>query len=338
MPRSIFYIPTSSNIPFVNAKEQLDDANIEDVANDGKFLKNVSGAVQWIALPIPDISTLTSAEDQFCIVYDHATTSFIMKDLRTVWTPLVDTQIKWWFDMGDASTMTFANPNSSLSQLRVAGGSSVYNSTSVFGGTTTPLILQPGINGTQALRFTNTMNHGIQLPIGSLNTADGSFMMCWVMKFTVYEFINVIGTVNAGSLRLFIIPTTSFGGAITLQFQGWDSGVDTNYTTNPTLFTENIYSMYFDQPNSKVRFYVNGTQWGSDITVTGYTDDATNAISIGSFSTSGDSFDGLFYQLAFSNNATVENRQRYEGYFAHKYNLLSLLPVDHPYKTAVPKY
>lgn len=53
--------------------------------------------------------------------------------------------------------------------------------------------------------------------------------------------------------------------------------------------------------------------------------------------TSGRSFRGAFSEvLFFAFDLSVTDRQKVEGYLAHKWNLAGNLPADHPYKSAAP--
>jgi hypothetical protein len=40
--------------------------------------------------------------------------------------------------------------------------------------------------------------------------------------------------------------------------------------------------------------------------------------------------------IAMDRNATTEERQQVEGYLAWKWNIVSVLPADHPYKNSPP--
>jgi hypothetical protein len=56
-----------------------------------------------------------------------------------------------------------------------------------------------------------------------------------------------------------------------------------------------------------------------------------------SASTSAYHFLGLIYEIIITSSAaTTEDRQRVEGYLAHKWGLTASLPADHPYKTTAP--
>ena len=54
-------------------------------------------------------------------------------------------------------------------------------------------------------------------------------------------------------------------------------------------------------------------------------------------SLSGRSFNGAFSEvLFFASDLSVTDRQKVEGYLAHKWNLAGSLPASHPYKSAAP--
>jgi len=52
--------------------------------------------------------------------------------------------------------------------------------------------------------------------------------------------------------------------------------------------------------------------------------------------TDSDGFAGDIVEMVFVSGLTVADRQRLEGYLAWKYNLVSNLPLAHPYKTVRP--
>jgi len=48
-------------------------------------------------------------------------------------------------------------------------------------------------------------------------------------------------------------------------------------------------------------------------------------------------FSGVIYEFVFCPTALSENdRQKVEGYLAHKWGLEANLPSDHPYKSTAP--
>jgi len=85
-------------------------------------------------------------------------------------------------------------------------------------------------------------------------------------------------------------------------------------------------------------FYSNGSDFGSGEKVD-FNNNFTN-FRIGSWynlSTNDRFFDGDIAEMILYGNALDNiNRQKIEGYLAHKWNLASELPSDHPYKNSAP--
>ena len=74
-----------------------------------------------------------------------------------------------------------------------------------------------------------------------------------------------------------------------------------------------------------------GTVGGSDKLVVGGVDNTRGAYE--------NFFEGELAELIFFNKVVGETeRQKLEGYFAHKYSLTANLPSDHPYKSTVPTF
>jgi hypothetical protein len=64
---------------------------------------------------------------------------------------------------------------------------------------------------------------------------------------------------------------------------------------------------------------------------------ATQGMRIGSVLANPNSWRGSVGEIIqVSGDLTVENRQRVEGYLAHKWGLEASLPADHPFRNAPP--
>jgi hypothetical protein len=97
---------------------------------------------------------------------------------------------------------------------------------------------------------------------------------------------------------------------------------------------------------ARMNFFVNAVEETKSL-IAGFgtlsnIDDGTAQLAIGAQSGTTDTsassfFDGPIAEvLFFSGIQTEENRQKLEGYLAHKWALLAKLPVDHPYKSVAP--
>ena len=336
MPRSVFFIPTASNILWSDKKLALDDTELEDVDNQDKYLKNVGGNLTWIALPIPDISTLTSAEDGFSIVYDHASTSFVMRDQRVPWDPTRDSQIRYWFDLSNESKMTFTGPSSGLDSLSatVTDGSN-YNLTGV-NSSPTPIQLADVEGGKKALQF-NAYSQGLQFPGNLLGDGSTSFMLVMMVKDEDTATWDYYLTKSDG-------VTGDMLAIRGVQSGGLDYRIEGKFNTGSTTlqsFGLSILCVVYDSDANTLKLYNNGTEFysGTSVDLSGLNTVKTTIVANTSSSgNTNQSFDGLLYQFAQSSNISDSNRQKFEGYFARLYGLQeTLLPGAHPYFTNVPK-
>ena len=80
----------------------------------------------------------------------------------------------------------------------------------------------------------------------------------------------------------------------------------------------------------------NGTEWDS-ATITSVYQGINTALGVTSASGTSNYYDGQIAEVILAASVlSVGDRQRIEGYLAHKWGLTADLPSNHPYKTAVP--
>ena len=347
MPRSVFFIPTASNILWTAEKLALDDTELEDVDNQDKYLKNVGGNLTWIALPIPDISTLTSAEDGFSIVYDHATTSFVMRDNRPAWNPEFDTNLRFWFDLSNVSTMTFNGPNSNLDSLTPVLSSGGNFDLIGVNSSSTPMVHSTVEDGKKALELTAN-DQGLHFPADLIGDGSSSFMLFFMVKDRVpatWDYLlNKDGADYQTELTVRSIHTNTTTGTLYVMTQGPHAPHPTNVSTpNYTVGVTYpyIYCFLYDDANDEVRQYLNGELVTTTTGVTSFTLNTTKTTLVCTHTIAGSgnqNLDGWLYNFAQTNNITDSNRQKWEGYLAHKYNLnTNILPGTHPFYNSAPK-
>lgn len=346
MPRSVFYIPTGSNIVWAGQKTALDDAELDDVDNQDKYLKNVGGNLTWIALPIPDISTLTSAEDGFSIVYDHGTTSFVMRDQRPAWNPEFDTNLRFWFDLSNASTMTFNGPNSNLDTLQpVLSSGGNFDLTGV-NNSTTAIQHSTVEDGKKALEFT-AFDQGLQFPANLIGDGSASFMLFFMVKdsnMATWDYLLHKDQADFSTeLTIRTIATNTGNGTITVRSQGPHHGgqFGENDTAVVGLTYPYLFCFVYDKENQQCKHYINAVETSSVSSVTSFslnTTKTTLLCTTGINANTNQTLDGFLYQVSMTNNITESNRQKWEGYFAHKYNInTNILPGAHPFYNSTPK-
>ena len=92
---------------------------------------------------------------------------------------------------------------------------------------------------------------------------------------------------------------------------------------------------------SRVSSSCNGFVNGSDMTTTGTTNTSSisnsNVFDIGATAVTGSPLNGDIAEILVGGaTLSTEDRQKIEGYLAHRYGLEGNLPSDHPYKSAAP--
>jgi hypothetical protein len=256
------------------------------------------------------------------------------------WTPAaLGTNLALWLDADDASTITLNG--SDVAQWNDKSGNDYH----VVQGTAS---LQPryeaaGMNGKPAL---NNEDGGFLLrgTTPMFRNVDGATIVA-VYRATFPlaggaaangMLVAVNGGAITGATRLSLTTTGarhSFGGR-RLDADGYTVVTSpTSLTADPTIWMGNA-----DFANAQANTWLNGTAdiAGAAFQAAGNTSD-TNSFGIGLFNRfSGglDTYDNTHVSEVLFIDATLstDDRQKLEGYLAHKWGLTYALPNDHPYK------
>ena len=107
---------------------------------------------------------------------------------------------------------------------------------------------------------------------------------------------------------------------------------DTTVSSQPSL---QVWERTDSTNYSASKFYLNGSEQvvASISNGTGLPDDTSTYTQIGH-----DSFHGKMGEFIVLNSTDLEDRQKLEGYLAHKWGLSHNLPTAHPYKYNSPDY
>ena len=108
-------------------------------------------------------------------------------------------------------------------------------------------------------------------------------------------------------------------------------------TTNSAISDDTPVIIGAVRTSSTSRMYVNATV---QTATTSTAADLTNsAVKLGSESGQFGSWSGRIYEVVVGRGTLDDNqRQKIEGYLAHRYGLQTNLPTDHPYYSAKPIY
>jgi hypothetical protein len=166
----------------------------------------------------------------------------------------------------------------------------------------------------------------------SVGNATSAGLLGLICPSTTYKEVFIVGYYGAGTESVFSGINTFFSGPGTNNSQRVAGNNATNAFLTTSAFTSSVFKNAGDTsttaplplPPTILRF-------SAASAVTQQTFLFYSSLS------SGRSFNGAFSEvLFFASNLSATDRQKVEGYLAHKWNLAGNLPADHPYKSAAP--
>lgn len=166
----------------------------------------------------------------------------------------------------------------------------------------------------------------------SVGNATSTGLLGLICPSTTYKEVFLVGYYGAGTETNFVGFHTFFSGTGTNNAQRVMGQTNSNALITTSAFTASVFKNAADAstsaplplPPSILRF-------NAAATVTQQTFLLYSSLS------SGRSFNGAFSEvLFFASDLSATERQKVEGYLAHKWNLAGSLPASHPYKAAAP--
>ena len=225
-----------------------------------------------------------------------------------------------WLDAADQSSMTLSGSN--VTQWRDKSGNG-NNSTSSSATYTT------GINGLGSMN-----NPTISGPITNSGSSIVDFFIVATLSATGSPYYNMLA-LNAASVVNFYAAGTLFacyyGGTNPPQFYSHMSG---NLSLSSTGVVNKPYIFNAFQSGTSGTTVFNGTSQGA-VTTPGNTFTYTNYY-IGPVAIASAWLGNICEILVFNSILTPSQRQKIEGYLAHKWGIQSTLPTGHPYKSVAP--
>jgi len=266
---------------------------------------------------------------------NNALKNIILFGKKALWTPS-KLATKVWLDSSDASTIVLNGSN--VSQWRDKSGNNYHVSQS--DAAYQPLIGVETLNGLQLI---NTDGYD-QLSDGQIPLVSNNFTVFFVAKSDVTHQIDTQSTSGiSGTTGQKFVTTPGNGGAVSRCGGGVSLGPNgisayehaSSYMPAVAVYQEAFsgYNVFNGEVVSKkTSFYINGVKKHDGLTSP--KDEVFIEGGIGSWY---DSLDGnLAEYIIIAGNITQADRQKLEGYLAHKWGLKDKLPSDHPYKTNAP--
>jgi uncharacterized repeat protein (TIGR02543 family) len=236
------------------------------------------------------------------------------------WSP-ADITMAAWYDAADAGTIT-ASANA-VSQWRDKSGKANHLT-----GTGEPATGTRALNGLNVIDFDGANDQMAATSLSALTTANLSI-------FSVQQYDSVsVQSMTAFSLRRAtqgegMLNHSSYDAVFSLGYR-YPQNLSVNYTENTNI---ELIS-YVKSGDTLQSGWINGValtaQTGSVATYT------PTILALGSRSTA-NYLNGFIGEFIISTTALSESdRQKIEGYLAHKWGLTNSLPASHPYKTTPP--
>jgi len=251
--------------------------------------------------------------------------SYQFASAAALWTP-ANITTALWLDANDSSTITTVSGG--VSQWNDKSGNNI-NLTQNVSSTARPTVNSTGISGKPAISFDGT-NDNLLAPTGFLNGVT-SFTVAMVMSGPLQFNDGIWGPSNTNSVGLELIWANVVGKSTLLRINGVDKIWTGLWSTNssPTITTITASS-------TSTAGWLNGS------TVTAVSSTGVSALS----------FNGVYSMGLYTNtqwgqmlmgefiiiqsSVSQSDREKLEGYLAHKWDLTANLPAAHPYKSAAP--
>lgn len=248
--------------------------------------------------------------------------------LRTAWTPDLLPGVKLWLDASDASTITITGSGVSSWANKRGSASAAGQSTDA----SRPTVAAAALNGRSGLLFASQyMNGTVSMPTGAASSLFivGRLKSDAVSGGRIFAAKDSAADTSAGSL---MVRRNSTGEAIQFYCNG-----AAQVTTSVTYNTAFIYGIVTNASGASVRLNGGTASTVSIVTsfnITRYVV-GTNLAGSSTFGASYWSDHG--YEIILCNVESADgDRQKLEGYLAHKWGLTGSLPSDHPHKTIAP--
>lgn len=252
--------------------------------------------------------------------------SSINPGLLTVvlWTPADLPNLYMWFDPSDATTITLSG--SDVTQIDDKSGNGYHATQPTI--SSAPQWGTATINGRNVLDFNKTNNYMVTGGVAALDRA-----MAIVAVYPSGSGTRVpTGVRDSANERSYIGQNSSKS-----RFAAAEQGsLDGNSLPGDVV---NVQVGYHNTAKD-MRHYLNGTQDISS-TFTGAIG-GTHNYYLGGLNDAGSPnsfvvFNGQLAEVVFTSDViSNSNREKLEGYLAHRWGTAALLPVSHPYKNSAP--
>ena len=241
------------------------------------------------------------------------------------WQPS-DTTTEFWLDASDTSTITESGEN--ITQIVSKTGNMTY----LPGSSSTVVSTPNAIGSRNALVFNGDADY-IQAN-ATITTPSATQDWYVVAKPIINHGQDSIWS-TTGALSNTLIPLGNTG---TRYFKWFYAGspVSSSLASVDQSGVLGMYCIRWDTTNQQISTWFNGNQVDNATTPSVTIDMHSRSLTLRHMAQYGNSVltDGTFCESIIT--TSTADREKYEGYLAHKWGLESLLPSGHPYKSTAP--
>lgn len=265
--------------------------------------------------------------------------SFLLNSYALGWIPTdLGSSLALWLDAADTSTLTLIG--ASVTEWRDKSGSNRHASQASTANC--PTYQAAGFNSRPTLSFDGTNDNlradAVSVIVRGTNT-----------PFSVVGVMNASPSAGTFPVGFGFASSTSSGSFVsTLAFDSTgltyfpsrnNVGVGSTLTGTTSVSGLNLVSVYSFTGTTGTVWHNGSQEVTGSLAVGPMESGMPNQAAIGALprSTVGGYLNFRISELIAVNTAlSTENRQRIEGYLAHKWGLVASLPSNHPYKTVAP--
>lgn len=244
----------------------------------------------------------------------------------TLWDPSLLSNLRAWYD---AESISGVSDGAAVSTW--ADGSGNGNNLAV-PGALDPIYKTSAINGMSSVRFSTSEDHMAATGTSLMSGATDFRLACVVSRTSTNAYQHVVDVRNSSTTDLVLVRHRSSAGLESVVISPSNSTASQLTTSNP-VSTDEIIVVDYDLSSGSFSTYVDGTVLHT-VSFSGFTasTNATYQLTVGG-TDSTTIWAGDIAEVVLSD---IGDRQKLEGYLAHKWGLTANLPVGHPYKTTAP--
>ena len=317
-PTSLLFTPSNWNVPQFVTVTAVDD-DLHELIHTGTIMHTTSSAdPEWDEVSVEFVVTVIDNDNTAPVVNAGPNQTVAISAFQP-WTPNL-LSLAAWYDASDEN-MIFKDDSDRVSEWLDQSGNE--RDVEQFESDAQPLSGTRTLNGLNALAFSGSANQFLS------TTESISGQPLTAFAVAQFDAAGSDATVFDGNESERCMLRRRSSGALAAFADSWLDG--------PVTAAEAVIaSVEFNGANSAIR--KNG---GTAATGNAGTGDMESGLTIGNVSGEPDSnhrMNGLIGELIFLEGTLAEaERQRVEGYLAHKWGLEANLPAGHPYKDAGPE-